>query len=477
MVKHQVPDDWKTANITAIYKKGKRSDAGNYRPVSLTCIACKIFESIIRDNLMKHLLDNDLLSDQQYGFVKGRSTSLQLLKVLDDWSKILEGGGSVDTIYLDFKKAFDTVPHNRLIQKLRGYGIGDNIVRWIEAFLTDRTHKVTINGNTSKSAPVTSGIPQGSVLGPVLFILYINDLPDNIKSKIYLFADDTKIYRQIIDDKDNEILQEDLDRLCEWSDKWLLKFHPGKCHVLDIGKPRENYNYSLDNTILKHVNEEKDLGVTTDKQLKFRSHISEKVNKGNTIAGVIRRSFNDLNQINFTRLFTALVRPHLEYAQAVWSPYWERDIEVLENVQRRATKQVNGIQEKDYAERLRALKLPSLVYRRLRGDMIECYKLTNNLYDSKVSDILTLHQDKVEMPNRTRGHNKKLYVNKADRVVRRNSFAYRVTDTWNNLPYEVVNSSSLNIFKNSLDRLWETEDIKYNFKKAFNKLKARKLTP
>ena len=150
-------------------------------------------------------------------------------------------------------------------------------------------------------------------------------------SKIYLFADDTKIYREIKDEGDYLWLQEDLNSMNYWSEKWLLKFHPGKCHVLDIGNKDETnrYEYKIEGKILEYVNQEKDLGVTTDRELNFKAHISEKVNKANSIAGVIRRSFIALDEYIFKKLFTALVRPHLEYAQSVWSPYWVADITAI----------------------------------------------------------------------------------------------------------------------------------------------------
>ena len=212
----KIPKQWKFARVSAIFKKGNRELACNYRPVSITSIICRILETIIRNSIVKFLVSNDLLSVYQYGFLKGRSTTLQLLKVLNDWTESMENKFSTDCIYLDYQKAFDSVPHRRLISKLRSYKINECLVNWVEDYLQNRPQFVEINGNESQWLPVTSGIPQGSVLGLLLFLIYINDLPENVNSTVYMYADDTKIYREIQSDDDHEVLQRDLETLKTW---------------------------------------------------------------------------------------------------------------------------------------------------------------------------------------------------------------------------------------------------------------------
>ena len=184
----------------------------NYRPVSLTSIICKTLESLVRDHIIEHMKLNNLFSEKQFGFISGRSTTLQLLHVLNIWTDILDQGGEIEAIYCDFMKAFDKVPHKRLIHK---YGIKGNVLGWIKAFLSNRTQCVNIGCATSNTALVTNGIPQGSVLGPILFVIYINDLPDIVDkdSHVFLFADDTKLFREINSPIDRIILQQDLSGL------------------------------------------------------------------------------------------------------------------------------------------------------------------------------------------------------------------------------------------------------------------------
>ena len=236
-----LPQGWKDGNVTPIFEKGRKHQPGNYRPVSLTSIPCRVMKKLARNDIMEHLINNNLLSKFQHGFIKARSCTTQLLAVLDDWTDDIEHGENVDAIYLDYAKAFDTVPHKRLLAKRSGYGIGGKLLKWIAAFLEGRRQRVIVNGSKSSCTRVTSGIPQGRVLGPLLFVCYVNDMPENITSTAYMFGDDTKVYRNIKTHIDREVLQSDLRRLEDWSRKWQLRFKPDKCKVLHIGRDNEHY--------------------------------------------------------------------------------------------------------------------------------------------------------------------------------------------------------------------------------------------
>ena len=227
-----------------------------------------MFEGFTRDAILNHLNDNKLLSEHQFGFSKGRSCVTQLLVTINEWMSYMDDNIPVDAVYLDLRKAFDTVPHKRLIEKLRGYGIQGKLLCWIKDFLSERTQFVNVNGETSEESNVTSGVPQGSVLGPILFIYFINDMP-NIQSQcsLKIFADDTKAFSAIQSVDDSYKLQDCIDKLVEWSDRWLLKFNSDKCKVMHLGKNNPQHTYYMSDSegnqkrLLESTEAEKDLGV------------------------------------------------------------------------------------------------------------------------------------------------------------------------------------------------------------------------
>ncbi len=447
----RLPQIWKDADVTAIFKKGVKSNPGNYRPVSLTCILCKMLETIIRDQLISHMIDNDLLSRHQHGFISGRSSSTNLLKVLDTWTEALDAADPVDVVYLDFAKAFDSVPHERLLLKLKMYGVQGEVLTWIEQFLKGRRQRVRVNGEVSEWKDVTSGIPQGSVLGPVLFVIFINDLPEVVQSYVEMFADDTKIF-STVKEEDSLQLQEDLHSLTDWANIWQLRFNAAKCKTLHLGNGNQKKKYVMTDgegkeEMLEGTELEKDLGIHVDPSLKFSKHVEVQVNKANRILGLIRRSYQHLDMESFKRLFTALVRPHLEYGVVVWSPRLIKDKDMIEGVLRRGSKLIPGLKDLPYDKRLEKMELPSMSYRRARGDMIEAYKHTHGLYHT--DQLLHTDQDTTR-----RGHNYKLKKRYCRTETRRHFFSFRVVDAWNNLPSSVVNAPSMNSFKSRLDKLW-----------------------
>ena len=456
-IESTLPDDWKIAHVSPIYKKGKKNLAVNYRPVSLTSVACRLMERVLKEQIMEHLMKEKLLSSKQHGFLGKRSTVTQLLHYLDKCADSISNEKVVDVIYFDFAKAFDTVPHRRLLKKLEAYGIRGKVLEWIKAFLSDRHQQVKVNGSLSKKCRVLSGVPQGSVLGPLLFVIYINDLPEITSSEMFLFADDTKLLEEIKSIQDAIRLQQDIDAMEKWSRDWLLRFHPDKCHVLTLGKfwnIQHAHPYSINGSVLEHVDQEKDLGVIIDSELKFEEHIYSKIKKANSIVGLINRSFDFLSPEMLRTLFIAFVRPHLEYAQAVWCPRLIKHINAIENVQRRATRLVRGYRNHPYEERLKIMNLPSLKTRREIGDMVEIYKHLN-VYDKSATS------QKFVLRNRPqRKHNQELQKNFADdgmRGYQTNSLYYRGIDAWNGLGAKVVNAPSVSKFKEELTMEWKNK--------------------
>ena len=265
----KLPEDWNLANISAIIKKGKKSMADNYRPISLISICCRLFEKFVRKHLMDHFNEEVLIINAQYCFPSGRSLNLQLLKVIDEFTRAMDKHEIVDVIYLDFNKVFDSVPHKRLIGVLKQYGVIGRTLNWITDFLSRGQQRVVFNDSISSWQPVKSGIPQSSVLGPVLFLIYINTMPDKITSKIYLFADDAKLYRQIEDKLDVKRIHEDLQSLDTLSGQSLLSFNINNCVHMGIVTKKVDMerNYKNNGENIQEVQLEKYLGIWLDNKL------------------------------------------------------------------------------------------------------------------------------------------------------------------------------------------------------------------
>ena len=451
----QVPASWKDANVIPIFKKGAKNKANNYRPVSLTSVLCKLLESCVKDQLMIYIEQHKIITDEQHGFLPHRSCVTQLLLIINHWTYLLDNNLPIDTLYLDFSKAFDSVPHERLLIKLHKYGISGDENNWFRSFLSNRKQRVSISGKFSSWTDVLSGVPQGSVIGPLLFLLFINDLPDIVHSCVKIFADDTKLYSSIENEGDKNKLQLDLNNAIEWSNKWQLPFNASKCKIMHLGPNNPHFTYNIDtnndreNLCLQATEEEKDLGVLFDNKLSFRAHILEKVNKANQMVGLIKKTFTNLDPQSFCLLYKSIARPHLEYANVIWRPYLRNDINLIEKVQRRATKCIPTLYNLSYEDRLKSLRLPTLEFRRKRADMIQTFKIIHKKDNLNHDQLFELNN------NQTRGHQFKLNVKHAHKNVRKHSFAVRVIKDWNSLPEDTVNADTLNSFKNKLDKLWE----------------------
>ena len=294
-----VPDDWRQANVAPVFKKGEKYNAANYRPVSLTCICCKTLEHIIVSNINKHLAFESILADCQHGFRSQRSCETQLVQFYHDMVSNLDGARDrgqkqTDVIIMGFAKAFDKVPHRRLLYKLGYYGIRGSTHKWISLWLSERSQKVVLDGQASDPVPVLSGVPQGSVLGPVLFLIFINDLPDNIRSSVRLFADDCVLYRNIKSPIDCQILQDDLNSLSQWETDWQMKFNVAKCHSMRVTRHLPDkqilFDYTLHQQKLEQVQSAKYLGLTITDNLDWGQLVSEISCKATKTMGFLRRN-------------------------------------------------------------------------------------------------------------------------------------------------------------------------------------------
>jgi len=442
-----LPDEWKYANVAPIFKKGKKNDPGNYRPISLLSTLSKVLERCIYDKIIDHIRPK--LSKLQHGFLKGRSTTGQLLSVISNITQILDRNKATDVIYLDLSKAFDTVPHRALIHKLKLYGIGGRLLDWFANYLNQRYQRVVINGASSSWLPVTSGVPQGSILGPLLFLLYINDLPDMLSKNTLcaIFADDTKLYREITNIHDVEELQDDLTKITNWGDTWGLKFNVAKCKKLKISRqaPRPNIDssYHMHDQIVDTVDSMVDLGVTVASSLHWSEHITTIIKKANSTMWMTIRNMGYNSPFKAKRtIYMALIRSKVEYNSTIWNPCNKEDLYRLEGVQRRATNFMTKNPRRpspfhiSYTERLTLCNLLPLSYRREVLDLTFFLKSYHGKTGYNVRDYVEFNDVQGTRPTRqqVRGCYLRTTNLSINSVYNNQFFPPRVCRIWNSLP-------------------------------------------
>ena len=326
-----VPSEWRMANVTPIFKKGKKINPGNYRPVSLTCIASRVMESILKDHIVDYLTFNDLILKSQHGFMKKRSCLTNLLEYIENLTDLVDRGHAVDVVYLDFSKAFDKVPHERLAVMLQAHGISGKILDWIKSWLRGRKQRVVLNGSVSTWIQVFSGVPQGSVLGPLLFIIFINlfDQEVGVLDIISKYADDTKVGGVVDEPEQIETLQNVLNRIMQWADTWQMVFNKDKCHVMHLGRKNTKHFYTMGGyapggQVLDKSTWEEDLGVIVSDDLKPSKQCLVASKKANSVLGRMARSFSYRSKDVWLRLYRIYIRPILKYDVQAWSLWLAR---------------------------------------------------------------------------------------------------------------------------------------------------------
>ena len=392
---------------------------------------------------MSHLDEHKLLSDKQHAFRKWHSCETQLATVINDSAKILDNKDQIDTFILDFEKAFDKHPHELLKSKLLSYGIGGKTLKWINAFLCYRQQRVVENGVKSDWAPVVSGVSQGTVIGPLLFFLYINDINADIESEIRLFADDFVCYHEIKDKEDTLKLQRDIDRLGNWAWKWGIRFQPVKCNMMQLTRKHLNKIqtfYNLEGTTLENVDNIKYLGVTITNDLKWNTQISNFCTKANRTLSFLRRTLFSCPQNVKKAAYKGMVRPILENGSSVWDPHTDMLQEELEKVQNRAARFVtrNSVYEtRSMTGILRQLKWESLKKRRKDNRLILLYKGLKGKARIPTDGLI---------PKTRRGRNQHslaFQIPPSSKDVYKYIFFPQIIRDWNDLPESLISSSEL----------------------------------
>ena len=471
-----IPQEWKMANVVPIFKKGSKSEVKNYRPISLTCLVMKVFERIIKEKLLS--LTDNLLDPRQHGFLEHKSCTTNMVSFCDSLALSLNENITNHVVYFDFAKAFDSVNHDILLYKLKNfYNVDGILLKFLCNYLKDRSQRVVIGSESSSILAVNSGVPQGSILGPLLFVLFINDLPSELSedTDVVLYADDTKIWRKILSPSDCSSLQTDIDRLINWSSRNKMKFHPSKCKVLAVSSrstdSSSSFSYNLDGTVLEFVDSEKDLGVDITPKLNWTSQCNRIYSKACQQLGIVRRNRHIVIDVKSRRaLYLSLVRSQFENCSIVWRPTTVTLAKKLEGLQERAVKLILSEENCSYSDELYIVKCKSVDVLPLSkkfdmNDLIFFHKVLNNLVPVALPHYLSFYMGGSRLRNcHLDSHSIvcSIIPRFSQQSSRSNnpltkSFFYRTHLLWNGLPLELRQKCCPSSFKSELIKhLWSS---------------------
>ena len=431
----EIPFCWKSSSVIPVFKKGPKNLVSNYRPISKQATVLKIMEQVVIGQLITYLNSHKLLTPKQFGFRAGFSVTKQLLSCLDNWTRNYNCGTNV--VFLDFTKAFDTVSHEKILFKLESYGISGLLHTWFKTYLSNRVQRVQINSSYSDFKPITSGILQGSCAGPILFLLFINDLPDSLENvEVALFADDVKLYST-----DPDAIQKALHKISSWCNSWQLSLAEQKCSYIRISSHMvlPPHPFRVNGEIIQHTALQRDLGVIFTSDLDFKTHISTIIKKANRASYHVLKCFSSNRYKVMAKAFVMYVRPILESFSQVWNPSLRSDIEAIERVQHKFTSSVFfkcGLPKTDYTERLAILGLESLESRRNKLDLTLTHELYHNS-SNPCANLLNKHVSRRPLREKFR-----LNPERKATGPRAAFFTNRVTKPWNKLPHDTITTSN-----------------------------------
>ena len=448
----EIPECWKECIIKPIPKCRSPKTFSDFRPIALGCSISKIMEKLIANEIIKHMTSNKLFHTSQFGFLPKSSTTNQLITQFEDIYEAIYNKENVDLIYIDIAKAFDSVVHSLLLVKIWQYGIKGKVFAWLKEFLSKRKFRVKIGEHFSGYKNISSGVPQGSPLGPLLFIIFINDLPScippNLDIKIKMYADDLKVYKTYKNDNansGNRYLQLALNEISKWVANWSLQINENKTKIFSI---KANINsqkstYKLNNRILEETETIRDLGLVMDNKLTFLFYINKIVKTGFFKVRQLFRVLKSRSLSLWPKVYKTYVRPHLEYCSQIWNPMYKEHIQKIERVQKYFTRRVFkkcGLTYVNYHERLKILKLDQLEFRREVTDMLTIQKICHiktNIMPGEIFKFSSRPQQR---------HNYQVLIKHRNSKTK-NSFFNRVSNKWNNLSAELANTVSPIMFK------------------------------
>ena len=474
----KIPESWKHGTIIPIFKAGEKCRMKNYRPISLTSIVSKIFERILSEYIRQILYNSGFLFSGQHGFRKGYSCESQLTSLVQDLEDSIDQGFETDALFLDMQKAFDLVPHDLLLEKLNSVIDDKLVVNWVGEFLRHRFQSVRVGRQMSQKRKVDSGVPQGTVLGPLLFVIFVNDIVKGIQSKIRLFADDVIIYREVKSINDTVILQEDLDKVKNWTDKNKMKLNESKCEFVKFSRKRlsslSEHKYILNGRTLPEMKGYKYLGVWLDKRLDWCEQVRKVSMKALSSLNFVMRNLQGSKEIVKEHAYKTLIRPILEYGGAIWDPYTEQDTHKIERVQRIAVRRVTGkmkiwrmernkkgVIEKVYespTQMMSELEWTTLQHRRQVSRLCNLYRAVS---DNQGWEEVKSKIRGVRGSSRRKGHKWELEVasKQSKTVVGQNSFLNRTVQEWNALKEDVFGDGKMStkIFRKNIEELKKLE--------------------